>query len=496
MVLRRAWISRRVAPTGAVGLLIVGLVGVGGGWAMASSSPRLVALPVSSGVRPIIVPITPCRLLDTRHASHVGTRSTPLGAGETYTLTATGTQGQCAIPAGAVGLVLNITALGGTAGSYLTVWPADAARPTASDLNWVAGQGATPNQVTVGLSSTGTLGQVSLYNKAGSVDLVGDVVAYLADHTFDDRYYTKSQVDGLVANAGTVNPQRVATLHWYAADTAAAFPTGNTPWGVAYDGANMWVANFGDNTVSEIRASDGKSLATVPVGHQPRGVAFDGADIWVSNQGSGTVTRIRVSDGVVVGTYPAGGGPMGIAFDGTNMWVADEGDNTVSKIRVSDGTNQGTYPAGRGPGYLAYDGANMWVTDGGTGVDATITKIRGTDGATLGTYPTGDYPFGVAFDGSSMWVASMDDNAITKIRASDGANLGTFPVPGNGTGVAFDGANIWVTSQATSGTVTELRASDGTNLGTYPVGDMSAFIAFDGTQMWVTNSNGNTISKL
>jgi YVTN family beta-propeller protein len=452
MVLRRSWITHRAAPAGAVGLLIVGLVGVGGAWAVASSSPRAVTVPVSSGVRPIIVPITPCRLFDTRHASHVGARSTPLGAGETYTLTATGTQGQCAIPAGAVGLVLNVTALGGTAGSYLTVWPADAARPTASDLNWVAEQGATPNQVSVGLSSTGTLGQVSLYNRAGSVDLVGDVVAYLADHTFDDRYYTKSQVDGLVANAGTVNPQRVATLHWYAAGTTAAFPTGTTPQGVAYDGANMWVANWGDNTVSEIRAFDGKALATIPVGHQPRGVAFDGADIWVTNLGSNTVTKIRVSDGAVVGTYPAGLGPTGIAFDGTNMWVADEAQNAVSKIRVSDGTNQGTYPTGLAPGYLAYDGANMWVTNGG---DATITKIRGTDGATLGTYPTGAYPFGVAFDGSSMWVASTDDNAITKIRVSDGANLGT-----------------------------------------YPVGDMSAYIAFDGTEMWVTNSNGNTISKL
>ena len=186
--MRRAWISRRVAPTGAVGLLIVGLVGVGGGWAVASNSPRVVALPVSSGVRPIIIPITPCRVLDTRAATHVGPRTTPLGAGESYAVTATGSAGNCAVPSGAVGLVTNVTAIHGTSGSYLTVWPSDVVRPTVSDLNWVAGQPPTPNQVTVGLSSTGTPGQVSFFNAAGRVDLVVDVVAYLADHNFDDRY--------------------------------------------------------------------------------------------------------------------------------------------------------------------------------------------------------------------------------------------------------------------------------------------------------------------
>jgi hypothetical protein len=31
--------------------------------------------------------------------------------------------------------------------------------------------------------------------------------------------------------------------------------------GVAFDGANVWVANFNDNTVTKLRAADGTSLA-------------------------------------------------------------------------------------------------------------------------------------------------------------------------------------------------------------------------------------------
>ena len=40
------------------------------------------------------------------------------------------------IPAGAKAVSLNVTVVGGTTSSYLTVWPTGDARPTASSLNW------------------------------------------------------------------------------------------------------------------------------------------------------------------------------------------------------------------------------------------------------------------------------------------------------------------------------------------------------------------------
>jgi hypothetical protein len=58
----------------------------------------------------------------------------------------------------------------------VTFYPADAnPRPTASNLNVVAGAPPTPNQVTVGLSATGA---ISIYNNGGTVDLIVDVVGY------------------------------------------------------------------------------------------------------------------------------------------------------------------------------------------------------------------------------------------------------------------------------------------------------------------------------
>jgi len=52
------------------------------------------------------------------------------------------------------------------------------------------------------------------------------------------------------------------------------------------------VANPGSDTVTKLRASDGANLGNFSVGNQPTGVAFDGANIWVANQGSNTLSKL------------------------------------------------------------------------------------------------------------------------------------------------------------------------------------------------------------
>jgi hypothetical protein len=131
----------------------------------------------ATGSPSVFVPITPCRLVDTREGTiHVGARATPIGANEAVTLAVWGTNGNCTIPSTATGIATNTTAVNPTASSFLTVYPADASpRPTASNLNTVAGAAPTPNQVTVGLSATGA---IDVYNLTGTVDVIVDIVGY------------------------------------------------------------------------------------------------------------------------------------------------------------------------------------------------------------------------------------------------------------------------------------------------------------------------------
>ncbi len=127
------------------------------------------------GGRSAFVPITPCRLFDTRSDSSIGVRKTPLIVGESLAQQVTGTNGNCTIPLDAVGIAFNVTTVNGTSASYLTVWPSDAPRPLASNLNWVAGAPATPNKVDVKLSGDG---KASFFNNAGTVDVIADIVGY------------------------------------------------------------------------------------------------------------------------------------------------------------------------------------------------------------------------------------------------------------------------------------------------------------------------------
>ena len=152
----------------------------------------------SSGERPIYVPIEPCRLADTRPApTTVGPRATPLGAGETYKLSGWGSVGDCTLPTGTTGLSLNVTAVGATLPTFLTLFPGDASLPDASHLNPIPGAPPTPNAVNVDLD---TSGEFNIYNLQGLVNVIIDVVGYYDDHHHDDRYYQKSEVDTALAD--------------------------------------------------------------------------------------------------------------------------------------------------------------------------------------------------------------------------------------------------------------------------------------------------------
>jgi len=113
---------------------------------------------------------TPTRLLDTRDGT--GAPQAKVGAGSEVTLQVAGNAG---VPANATGVVLNVTATGPTADSFVTVYPHGSTMPTVSNLNFTAGQ-TIPNLVIVPITD----GKVNLFNRAGSVDLLADITGYYA----------------------------------------------------------------------------------------------------------------------------------------------------------------------------------------------------------------------------------------------------------------------------------------------------------------------------
>jgi uncharacterized protein (TIGR03437 family) len=276
------------------------------------------------------------------------------------------------------------------------------------------------------------------------------------------------------------------------AETSVTYAAGALPVGIASDGADIWVTNFGSGNVTKLLASTGAAVGAYSLGSAPFGIVFDGANIWVANEGDNTVTKLSPSTGAALGTYKVGALPSGIAFDGTNIWVANFAANTVTKLLASTGAAMGAYPVGSEPYAIAFDGSNIWVANYG---GKSVTKLLASTGAAAGTYPVGLNPAGIAFDGSNIWVANEGDNTVTKLLASTGAPAGAYPVGSTPVGIAFDGTNIWVTNFADN-TVTELRASTGASVATYTVGSEPYGIASVGGNIWLTNEGDNSITKI
>ena len=135
------------------------------GVASGTVTPIVLGPSVASG----LVSMTPLRIFDTRDGT--GGRTGPLGEAETWTF---GLAGQFGIPADATAVAWNLTAVDATKPTYVTVWPGGTMRPASSNLNPVPGA-ATPNLV---VGQIGPAGSLSMFNNAGSVHLIADLVGY------------------------------------------------------------------------------------------------------------------------------------------------------------------------------------------------------------------------------------------------------------------------------------------------------------------------------
>jgi hypothetical protein len=152
-------------------------------------------------------PVGPSRILDSRSSSQVGPYSTPWGPGTQRDVTVAGVGG---VPVDADAVVLNVTATGTTASSFLSIWPTGQAQPNplVSSLNWTAGI-TIPNAVT---AKVGSSGQIRILNPGGNVHVIIDVVGYFTTGAGKKFYAT--------------NPTRVQ-------DSRSSSQVGpySTPWG-------------------------------------------------------------------------------------------------------------------------------------------------------------------------------------------------------------------------------------------------------------------------
>lgn len=138
-------------------------------------------------------------------------------------------------------------------------------------------------------------------------------------------YITRIEDADLAAvNPGSLNP--------------ITLPAGEIPCAIAVNSNTntLYVANYGDNTVSVVNATTSRKIATVPVGKHPKAIAFDASRnlVYVANTGDGSVTVIDPASSSVVATLPAGKNPyaLTVVHGSSHLYVANEDENNASTV--------------------------------------------------------------------------------------------------------------------------------------------------------------------
>jgi S-layer family protein len=280
---------------------------------------------------------------------------------------------------------------------------------------------------------------------------------------------------------------------------------GATPRGVKSDGADLWVANSANHTVSRVRASDGQLLGTWTGALSASAVLVARGRVFVT--GDRSPGRLYMIDptqppgAVTVLSSSLGASPQSIAFDGRRIWTANVAGGSVSMYDLTSGT-LATVAGFSNPWGITYDGANMWVTNAG---DTTIKKLDAS-GFVVHSVPVGSLALFPVFDGTNIWVPNNGSNSITVVRVKDGqGNPLAIPfllttLTGNGLNspftAAFDGERILVTNGG-GDSVSLWKGADLTPLGSFHGfgGDFPYGACSDGVNFWVTLNGFNRLKR-
>ncbi|HWP44249.1 MAG TPA: S-layer homology domain-containing protein [Blastocatellia bacterium] len=182
---------------------------------------------------------------------------------------------------------------------------------------------------------------------------------------------------------------------------------GDDPQGISSDGNFIWTANL-SGSVSRVDPTTGVSTNISTGFVQPFGILYDGANIWVTDQGDWTLKKLN-SDGEIIQIVPTGRLPGQPVFDGTNIWVPNRGSDSITVVRAATGAVLATL-TGNGlatPYQAAFDGERILVTNNHI-LASSVSLWNAASLTPIGSVPVGPRvePTVACSDGINFWIGS------------------------------------------------------------------------------------------
>lgn len=381
-----------------------------------------------------LVPLSPKRIMDTRDngstVDGAALAEGPLTIEGSRVLKVTGRAG---VPASGVdAVVLNVTVTRPTVGGHLTIWPAGQDRPTASNLNYLAGQ-TVPNLV---VAKVGEDGYVEIANAAGEVDVIVDVAGWLpsgGDFTalqpgrLMDTRATGETVDGVGEATGALGANTTRSL-----DIVGRH-------GIPTAGVDSVVLN-----VTAVRPSTASHLT-----------------VWPTGQAKPTASNLNYAAGVVrpnlvvVKLGADGGinlanaaGRVDVIVDVAGWFSSTGGFTAITPARLQDTRPGGATIDGQasGTGVVRAGAPRTLKVAGRNGIPAdaravvlNVTAVRPSTASHLTVWPTGE---GMPTASNLNFTAgtTVPNLVIAKVGANGSINISNAA---GGVDVVVDVSGYW-----------------------------------------------------
>ncbi len=286
------------------------------------------------------------------------------------------------------------------------------------------------------------------------------------------------------ADTVDVSPNSVAILDPDDGRVVGQVPVGVRPGDVAVGAGSVWVANLGDDSLTQIGARSRRVAGSVSPGIRIDGLAVGPSGVWVADNARSTARMIDPAFRSVARTVPVEGNlepgaPRPVAVSADAVWMAS--GTGLARIDPDDGHTIAKPLVGTEPNGIAVGAGGVWVSDG---IDGTVTRIDPDTNEPVATIAVGQSASDLAVGAGGVWVTVPLEDRVKRIDPDSNVINDTVRVPGAPGAVAIGAGAVWVTSRR-GGTVTRIDPGSARVTQTVPLGQSLQGIAVTEGAVWV-----------
>jgi YVTN family beta-propeller protein len=261
----------------------------------------------------------------------------------------------------------------------------------------------------------------------------------------------------------------------------AGVRVGDTPSAVAVGEGQVWVASFGDQTVSSLDPATNEVRSTLGISGTPSDAAIGGGVLWIANPFEGQLDKIDLRTGDKLSSVDVGSGVRSLAVGAGAVWAPNHIDGTLLRVDPQEEDTE-TIELGGTPEDVAVGEGAVWVTEPRGG---RVYRVDPESNKVVERIAVRDDPFSIAVGEGRLWAANRDDDSVSIIDPETNSQVGSIPVGDSPVGIAVGEGAVWVASSL-DGTVSRIDPDTQEVVATIPLQSNPEGIATGEGLIWVT----------